>query len=372
MRPIHVLVVDDSAVIRGLVVRALESDPTIVVSGTARHGEAALALLRREPVDVVILDVEMPIMDGLTALPHILKEFPHVRVIMASALTHAGADTTLEALALGAADYVAKPSTASAADSVSELSDVLVRKVKALGPADRAEVGPREAASIVKPPEVRAVVERTQPTNPRPVTWERRSNLPAEFVLIGTSTGGPNALSSLLAELPPTFEPPILIVQHMPPLFTPMLAARLQTIGQRPCAEAVDGGTIQRGHTYVAPGDFHLEIARVGGQLLTKLNQKPPEHFCRPSVNPLFRTGAEVLQHRVLAVMLTGMGDDGIEGTRDIVRAQGKVIAQDQASSVVWGMPGAVVREGLAQQVLPLHQIAAAIVASCRHEVSVR
>ena len=349
---IQVLVVDDSAVVRGLIARALETDPGIAVNGTAMHGEAALSWMRNHQIDVVILDVEMPVMDGLTALKCIQSEFPAAKVIMASSLTQAGAETTVEALALGAADCIAKPVSSSTADSISQLLEQLVPLVKALG---------KQVANLSHGRSSRAIFHRSHHHEAAPLA-----------VVIGTSTGGPNALTKLLTALPDDFPLPILIVQHMPPTFTPMLAKHLAQDTGRPCSEAIDGGMIERGHTYVAPGDYHLLVDKQADQMITRLNQGPKEHYCRPSVNPLFESAADWYRKSLLAVMLTGMGDDGIEGTRKVVGSGGQVIAQDEASSVVWGMPGAVVNENLAQSVLPLDEIASEILELTTAEIGRR
>lgn len=348
----QVLVVDDSAVVRGLLTRALETDAEISVAGTAMHGDAALRTLRRIEIDTVILDVEMPVMDGLTALPLILKEFPHVHVVMASALTQEGAETTVKALALGAAECIAKPNTSSTAESIDKLTHELIPLVKALGKAKKSVIS---GTGVLSPPTPAAVKPRSL----------ERTTMPPSIVVIGTSTGGPNALSVVVKGLPVDFPLPILIVQHMPPMFTPMLAKHLEADGKRPCREAVNMGAIERGHTYVAPGDYHMEIDKIDNRMVTRLTRNPPEHFCRPSVNPLFRTAAQWYGNRVLAVMLTGMGEDGIEGTRDIVANNGRVISQDQATCVVWGMPAAVVRENLAEEIVPLDRVASTILRIC-------
>lgn len=342
MTPTRVLIVDDSAVVRGLLVRALQTCPDVEISGTAMHGEAALNQLQRQPADIVVLDIEMPVMDGLTALPRILRAFPQTRVIVASSSTYEGAETTVKALALGAAGCIAKPSKASVTDSIQHVAAELLPLVQALRlpKAASPEQKPREPAACVS-----AGRGRSRP----------------DVVVIGTSTGGPNALSKLLAAIPAEFDLPILIVQHMPPLFTPLLAHHLAQDSRRPCQEAVDGGPIERGHIYLAPGDYHLTVNKRGNRMVTELNQNSPEHFCRPSVNPLFRSAAEWYGPRLLAVMLTGMGEDGLEGTQEVVSRKGYVIAQDEATSVVWGMPGALVRHGLAHEVLPLERIAGAI-----------
>ncbi|MEX0724964.1 MAG: chemotaxis response regulator protein-glutamate methylesterase [Planctomycetaceae bacterium] len=344
---IRVLIVDDSAVVRGLLSRALESDDRIEVAGTAMHGQSAISHLRRQLVDVVLMDVEMPVMDGLTALGIILKEFPKLPVVMVSSLTQAGAETTVQALSLGAAGCIAKPATSSTSESISLLVDELVPMIKALAnpsadPATPATTGWRSSS--------------LSPTADAPARTPK--GFAPHVVVIGSSTGGPRALTEVLTNLHPDFSLPILIVQHMPPMFTPLLARRLELECSRPCREGTNGSPIEGGHMYVAPGDFHMEIARRGEQMMTILHRNEPEHFCRPSVNPLFRTAAQWYRGNVLAVMLTGMGDDGIEGTREIAAGNGYVIAQDRASSIVWGMPGAVVRERLAHQVLPLDMIA--------------
>ncbi len=350
MPAFQVLVVDDSAVVRGLLTRALETDPEISVAGTAMHGEAALRTLRRTEIDTVILDVEMPVMDGLTALPLILKEFPDVHVIMASALTQEGAETTVKALALGAAECIAKPNSSSTSESIDKLTRELIPLVKALGKAKKTGVTAHPVSHA--------------PATPKP-RFVGRPTMPPSIVVIGTSTGGPNALSVVVKGIPPDFPLPILIVQHMPPMFTPMLAKHLEADGKRPCREAINFGPIERGHTYVAPGDYHMEIDKVDNRMVTRLTQDPPEHFCRPSVNPLFRTAAKWYGNRVLAVMLTGMGEDGIEGTREIVANNGRVISQDQATCVVWGMPAAVCRENLAEEIVPLDRVASTILRIC-------
>ena len=351
-QPIKVMVVDDSAVVRGLLVRTLSGDAEICIVGTAMHGEAALRQLRKQPADVVVLDVEMPVMDGLTALPLILREFPDTRVIMASSLTQEGAEPTVRALALGAAGCIAKP----VADNVSTAVDILAAELLPL------------VKALARPA---AQVKTAQPVSASVAPPRARKILP-DAIVIGSSTGGPNALSQVLSQLSRDVTCPILIAQHMPPAFTPILAKHLEKDSGRPAQEGIDGGRIERGCIYVAPGNFHMTIDRADGCLVTRLNQEPPEHYCRPSVNPLFRSAAAWYGNRMLAVMLTGMGDDGIEGTREIAWRGGTVIAQDEASSVVWGMPGAVVRAGLAHEILPLGEIAAAIRHICTREPALR
>ncbi len=347
--PVRALVVDDSAVVRGLLSRALSADPGIVVAGTAMHGELALAFLRRSPADVVVLDIEMPVMDGIATLKRLRSEFPEVRVVVASSLTQAGAKTTIEALALGAAGCFAKPEARSLSESVDGLLAELIPLVKALGPHGAGR---------------RTMPERALP-QPRPAA--RRTS--PRIVVIGSSTGGPAALREVLTALPSGFPLPIVIVQHMPPTFTALLAQHLAKDTGRPCVEAADGQPILAGRTLVAPGDHHLELSQSGDGVVAALNRSAPEHHCRPSVNPLFRSAARLYGRSVLAVMLTGMGDDGIEGTRLVASQGGRVIAQDEATSVVWGMPGAVVRENLADDVLPLAEIGPRIERLCLAEV---
>lgn len=355
-QPIRVLVVDDSAVIRGLIAKALASEPSINVVGTAMHGQAALAWLERsstvEPaVDVVICDVEMPVMDGLATLDEIHRRYPSLPVIMASSLTTEGAETTVKALARGAVGCVAKPVASSVAAAIDSLSPELTALVKA--------VARRPLVSALRPSKApEQVVTRPLPgAHPHP-----------QVVVIGASTGGPKALTEVLAALGGTFPLPVLIVQHMPPMFTPMLARHLEKDSGRPTQEARDGLPIERGHTYVAPGGFHMVIAKRDGRYAVSVNQEPPEHFCRPSVNPLFRSAARTYGAATLAVMLTGMGEDGIEGSRELVATGARLIAQDEATSVVWGMPAAVARAGLAEQVLPLSAVGPAVRRLCRLE----
>lgn len=354
--PIRVLIVDDSAIVRGLLAMALETDPQIKLAGTVMHGQAALGLLQKVPVDVVVLDVEMPVMDGLTALVHIQKDHPSVKVVMMSSLTHGGADTTVKALALGAAGCIAKPTGASVSDSVAQVARELVPLIKALGAANR--------------PKLPAVLQQRLTISAGPTRPRRIAAMPPNLLVIGSSTGGPQALREVLTGLPIDFPLPILLVQHMPSNFTPLLARHLARDTGRPCAEGIDGEEIEPGRTYVAPGDFHMEIVQRGDRMCLALRRGAPEHYCRPSVNPLFRTAAEWYGSGVLAVMLTGMGEDGIEGTRDVVARGGMVFAQDEATSVVWGMPGAVVRAGLAHEVLPLKSVAPSILRRCLQEVA--
>jgi two-component system, chemotaxis family, protein-glutamate methylesterase/glutaminase len=348
MGKIRVLVVDDSAVIRRVVTGELSTDPEIEVVGTAANGQIALAKMTQVNPDLVILDVEMPEMDGLETLARLRKGFPRVPVIMFSALTERGAAATLDALTLGATDYFTKPAgPGGLEDSRRVIRDELIPAIKEICKANRGlPAGP-----------VTATAKTTTPTPPtgRPIAR-------VDVVAIGVSTGGPNALAEVFRALPADLPVPILIVQHMPPMFTRMLAERLAANGKVPVEEATSGIALRPGRAWIAPGDFHMTIVRDGLQVRTSLNQEPPENSCRPAVDPLFRSVAKVFGPNCLAVVLTGMGQDGKRGCEAIREKGGQVVVQDEATSVVWGMPGAVARAGLADKALPLAMIGAEIV----------
>jgi len=341
MNRIRVLVVDDSAVIRRVVSEVLGSDPALEVVGYASNGRLALARVPQLVPDVVILDVEMPEMDGLEALAQIRKGWPRLPVIMYSTLTRRGASATLDALALGANDYVTKPSGHETPEAARRrIADDLIPRIKALCPRQ----GTPPAAPAAR----------------RDPTASRRTPAVIDLVVIGTSTGGPNALAEVLPCLPAHFPAPVLIVQHMPPIFTAMLAERLNARSAIPVREAVDGAPVRPGEAWIAPGDFHMAIAGDPFRRFLRLNRDPPENSCRPAVDVLFRSAA-AHGPGVLAVVLTGMGEDGFRGSRAIDERGGLVIAQDEATSVVWGMPGYVARSGLASRVLPIGQVGPAI-----------
>ena len=353
--PIRVLVVDDSAVIRGLITRLLEADAGIAVVGSVANGQMAVATLKRTAVDVVVLDIEMPVMDGLTALPLILKEAPDAKVIMASTLTKRNAQISLKALSAGASDYVAKPTSTGEIKGGDEFRRELVEKVKALGAASRrARVQKGIAADEELP--FRPRPERAEP--PRAIKLRPAGQRAPEVIAVGSSTGGPQALMKALASLPRTMRMPVLVTQHMPATFTSILAEHLARASGLHAAEAVDGEGIRPARIYVAPGDFHMTAVVEDGQRVIRLTKEPPENYCRPSVDPMFRSLAQAYGAGVLGLILTGMGSDGVKGARSVVDAGGTVIAQDEATSVVWGMPGAAAAAGVCSAVLPITDIA--------------
>jgi two-component system chemotaxis response regulator CheB len=346
---IRVLVVDDSVVIRRLVTTSLEQDPLLELVGTASNGAIGLQRVQQLNPDVLTLDIEMPDMDGLEMLRRIRREYPHLRVIMFSTLTERGAAKTLEALSLGADDYVAKVSNEGSLDrSMARLREDMIPKIKQffLLPQQSRVAPPAEPSRVTAAPPVSLGTSLLQKTKVRP-----------KVVVIGVSTGGPTALGTILPSLPADFTLPILLVQHMPPLFTRLLAERLNSTCKVMVEEAKQDSLIEPGKILIAPGDYHMKLASNEGGVRIFLDQSPRLNSCRPAVDALFASTGEVYGGAVLAVMLTGMGQDGLRGT-EILKARGAtVLAQDEASSVVWGMPGAVVNAGLADRVLPLNEV---------------
>ena len=332
---VRVMVCDDSAVIRGAVARMLDADLGVKVVARVSNGQLAIDELKRTPVDVLVLDIEMPVMDGMTALPLLLRADPGLKVIMASTLTTRGADVALRALRLGAADYVPKPSAVTGDETFRR---ELVEKVKGLGRMRRRVAQPaRDMVGL-----------RLRPA----------AIVPPRLLAVGSSTGGPQALFTLVQGLGKTLNVPVVLTQHMPATFTPILAEHISKLGGMPCAEAKDGETLAAGRIYLAPGDRHLLIGATRAGFQARLSSDPPENFCRPSVDPMLRSAAAASDGRVLVAMLTGMGQDGLAGTRRVIDAGGSAVAQDEATSVVWGMPGAVAQAGLCHAVLPLPRIA--------------
>jgi two-component system chemotaxis response regulator CheB len=347
MPPIRILVVDDSTVIRKVLCDGLAGDAALEVVGTAANGRIALSKIPQVHPDLVTLDVEMPEMNGLETLAAIRKTYPKLRVIMFSTLTERGASTTLDALALGASDYVTKPSNTGSLDAtMRQLREQLIPKIKAL-----CEIRPSEPdAAVAQPTGLR-------PSRPRSATDFGR----IDVLAIGTSTGGPNALAEVLPGIPGNFPVPIVIVQHMPPLFTRLLAGRLNQRSGLTIREGVAGEILRAGEAWIAPGDFHMTVEKKGTNVVLALNQNQPENYCRPSVDPMFRSVAKAFGASALAVVLTGMGGDGTNGARHIREKGGQVLVQDEASSIVWGMPGQIATAGLADGIYPLGSMAAEI-----------
>jgi len=347
MPPIRILIVDDSAVIRRVLCDGLASDPALEIVGTAANGRIALAKIPQVNPDLVTLDVEMPEMNGLETLVALRKLYPRLPVIMFSTLTERGAATTLDALASGASDYATKPSNTGSLDvTLAQIREQLIPKIKALCPS-------RLGVPQPLPPIPLLGAVRAEPL---------REPMRVEIVAIGTSTGGPNALAELIPAIPADFPVPIVIVQHMPPLFTRFLATRLNDRSAITVQECKSGQILKPGEAWIAPGDYHMTVERHGTSVQLATNQGPPENSCRPAVDPLFRAVAKVFGPSALAVVLTGMGSDGVLGAQHIREKGGQVFVQDEASSVVWGMPGQVTAAGLADATFPLGSMAQAII----------
>jgi two-component system chemotaxis response regulator CheB len=365
--PVRVMVVDDSAVIRGLITRALETDPGVQVVATVGNGQLAISQLARTDVDVIVLDIEMPVMDGITALPELLKTSPDVKIVMASTLTQRNAQISIEAMQKGASDYIPKPSSTGEIHGSADFKRDLLEKVKALGRARRDRRDRNKAAGIpdakgAPPPRAAASSPRPSLLSPSsPVQLRPFGRTMPQIVGIGSSTGGPQALFAVLGALSPAMRLPIVITQHMPATFTTILAEHIGRVSKRPTAEGKDGEAVEQGKIYLAPGDNHMVVETDGARKVIRLNKNPPENFCRPAVDPMFRSLAAAYGASVLGVVLTGMGADGAKGGKALVEAGGSVIAQDEASSVVWGMPGATAQAGVCSAVLPIDKIAGEI-----------
>lgn len=346
--PIRVLIVDDSAVVRRQLSALLASDPEIAVAGTAGNGHLALARIAELKPDLITLDMEMPGMNGIETLVEIRKLYPRLPVIMFSAMTGPGASATVEALARGASDYATKPSADSIERANEHIRHELIPKVKAL-------CAIRQPLRVPAPAQVDSALAATAAT-----LVERTMQI--DVVAIGTSTGGPNALAALVPQFPREFPVPVVIVQHMPPTFTSLLTRRLDALTPLQVEEGKDGQKLEPGGIWVAPGDYHMTVSRKVSGCVLGLDQDAPENSCRPAVDVLFRSVAQAYGANVLAVVLTGMGADGTRGSAAIREAGGAVIAQDEASSVVWGMPGSVVAANLANRICPLNEIVPEIV----------
>ena len=372
---ISVLVVDDSVVIRRLITDALGEDPEIRVVGTAPNGRIAMTKIEQLRPDLVTLDIEMPVMNGLETLRAIRGLYPRLPVIMFSTLTAAGATATLDALAAGASDYVTKPANVgSIAESIRSVREQIIPRIHALcarrglttlrRPLAPPHAPPAGSPSLKTVPPA-AVTRPAAPVSPSPAAPPATLTRPKtvhtgriDVITIGCSTGGPDALARVVKAFPVNLAAPVLVVQHMPPVFTKMFADRLDRTAAVTVVEATNDMPVKPGTIYIAPGDFHMEIQRRGTEVIIRLNTEPPENFCRPAVDPLFRSVARTYGGATLAVVLTGMGQDGKRGAETLRAAGAEVIVQDEATSVVWGMPGAIAGAGLANAVLPLDEIA--------------
>ena len=355
---IRVMLCDDSVVARGVLSRLLAQDARIRVTAQVGDGQDAVAALAAMPAakrpEVMLLDLEMPVMDGLTALPRILRVAPGVQVIVASALSQRGAAATMQALRAGAVDYVPKPSADRGGMADPRFGEEL--RAKVIGWARMRRSSPLGAALPVM-----AV--------PRPMRVAPRAGRP-RILAIGSSTGGPQALARLVGALKSPPPVPVVVVQHMPSGFTALLADHLDRLGRLPCAEARDGEALKPGRLYLAPGDRHLLVRAGPDGLVAQLADGPTENFCRPAVDPLLRSLVEACGGRIAVAILTGMGQDGLLGCRAVAAAGGAVMAQDEASSVVWGMPGAVAKAGLASLLAPPEEIASRLLAVCSEGIA--
>jgi len=366
------MIVDDSAVIRGFLVKILASCEDIEITSIAANGQSAIQNLTKQKHDIILLDVEMPVMDGLAAIPRLLDVQPDVKILMCSTLTSKNAETSLRALALGAVECIAKPSSTQDMYSKDSFRETLVRTIRDLmgarifkpltrtattSPTARPDITARAAATPSS-----GIQSQQKPTFASPQkTVTLKSGRDGytgkpEILVIGSSTGGPNALFKLFASLR-GIDIPVMLTQHMPPTFTKILAEHITQQSGISAVEAEEGMPIIAGRIHVAPGGFHMLADLKGATPVIRINDGPMENFCRPAVDPMFRSAVKVFGQKIMAVILTGMGQDGMLGSRDVVQAGGRVIAQDEATSVVWGMPGAAAMDGTCSAVLPLEEI---------------
>ena len=351
---IRVMVVDDAVVFRGLVSRWVQSEPDIEIVSAHRNGQEALENFSRYDPDLVVLDIEMPVLDGLETLPRLLEKKPDLTVIISSTVTRRNAEVGIKALQLGAADYVSKPETNREMTMSPEFRRDLISRIRALG-RRRFERLARVA------PSSRFIAEVAEPASTPDLPYRLRpfSAVPPRVLVIGSSTGGPQALQILVRGIAPAIAcVPVLITQHMPPTFTTILAEHIARATGRPAHEGQDGELLAPGRLYIAPGARHMMIARDGEQARIVVNDDPPIHFCKPSVDPLFATAAATFGGATLAIVLTGMGSDGTDGASIVAESGGSVIAQDEATSVIWGMPGSAAEAGVCAGILPLERIA--------------
>ncbi|TMI98920.1 MAG: chemotaxis response regulator protein-glutamate methylesterase [Alphaproteobacteria bacterium] len=377
--PIRVMIVDDAVVVRGLVSRWVGEEPGLKIVASLRTGREAVDQLLRHNPDVVILDIDMPDLNGIEALPLLLEKKRDLVVIMASTLTRRNAEISLRALSLGAADYVPKPATNREVTTSAGFRRELIEKIRELGGrrkrvADmRARMPAAHPGGLARRMIALGDAPTIAPTHGHSIDFKLRpfALTPPRVLVIGSSTGGPQALTALVGQIAPMTErAPVLITQHMPPTFTTILAEHLARASGIPAREAEDGEPILPGGIYLAPGGRHMTVVRRDGQPAISLNDGPLINFCRPAVDPLFSSAAQVWGVALLAAILTGMGSDGTHGAQDVVAAGGSVIAQDEATSVVWGMPGAAANAGVCSAVLPLEGIGPKIVRLFRGDKS--
>ncbi len=358
--PLRIMLVDDSAVIRGMLHRWLSEDPECKVVGSYNNGQQAVKHVKSCGAEIVILDIEMPEMDGLTALPLLIREVPNIQVLMASTLTRRNADISLRALSMGAVDYLPKPESASKGSTPADFQRDLLFKIKAIGTAVRKGARPQLprakpfTAAAPRGGAVPAMATFKPAVATKTVVLRAPSKRRPDILAIGSSTGGPQALFTLLKDLKDSLRIPVVITQHMPPTFTAILAEHIQTMTGVPAREAVEGDPLRNGEILIAPGNYHMTVVRKGADRVVHLDQEPQVNFCRPAVDPLFESISGIYGPTALAVVLTGMGHDGRDGGRKLVDAGGTIFAQDEKSSVVWGMPGAVAEAGLCSAVVPL------------------
>jgi len=366
--PLRVMIVDDSVVIRGLISRWIGAEHDMEVVASLRTGLEAVNQLERINPDVAVLDIEMPELDGLSALPRLLAKKRDLVIIMASTLTRRNAEISFKALSLGAADYIPKPESTREASAADIFHHDLIQKIRHLGARLRRKpavasppLATASPAPLAREPAARPAVPAPAAPAVSALSLVKRSfsAQAPKVLLIGSSTGGPQALMSLVTDLGQVIDRfPVLITQHMPPTFTTILAEHLARSSRRPAHEAIDGEAVKPGQIYLAPGGKHMRVVRSGADAAIALDDGPAVNFCKPAVDPLFTSAIDIWHGGILAVILTGMGSDGMRGGKDIVAAGGSVIAQDEASSVVWGMPGAAANAGICAAILPLNQIA--------------
>lgn len=368
-QPYRVMLVDDSKVMRSYLGRLLEKNQTTQLVAEAENGVVALARAQAARPEVILLDVEMPVMDGITALPQLLRLCPDAGVIMVSTLTKVNAEISIKAMSMGAWDYIEKPS-AEGKNGVFE--ERLMSKIRALVESHRRKLVPQARhigsvpeKTLLQPiPEAMTAKLSSSAAPMQPVVHAKPGVL-----AVGSSTGGPQALADFFRGLGNRLsDMPVFITQHMPPKFTTFLAERLSQVGGIRCFEPTDGHPVMPGEVYLAPGDFHMVVQKERQGVVIRLNQAPAENFCRPSVEPMLRSLVQVYGEHILMVMLTGMGRDGCEGAKQLVAAGGRLLAQDEATSVVWGMPGAVAQAGICEAVLPLNELAPRVIQICKGE----